>query len=239
MSKHVALSSVAHKTLRINTQCTKDPGDEVMSCITVPTEYRKIQNHYPIFFQLNKQRDEFRSIALFGFEQGENLYLNNGEWTARYKPLAMDIKPFLIGRTSESDAEAKVHLDLDSPRIDDQIGQRLFDDQGNSTDYLESISNKLGELHDGYQRTSDFIKCLQKHKLLEPLVLEITLKDGTKNRLVGFHTINERKLSELEGLALEELNTKGYLMPVYMAIASLSNIARLVECKNESLVDAG
>ena len=237
MSNHEVLSNVTHKELRINTSSSAELGDEVMSCITVPTEFRNIQNNFPILFQLNQDRNEFHSIALFGFEHGENLFLKNNTWDIRYKPLAMEINPFLIGIPKQDNIEAQMHIDTSSSRIQSDIGQRIFDDQGEATDYLNSVSNKLGTLHDGYQRSKSFIECLRKFDLLEAFVLEIKLKDGSKNRLVGFHTINEQKLSILDGSALDELNQKGYLMPIYMAAASLSNIAAMVERKNALLLN--
>lgn len=232
MTNHVVLSSVEHRNLRINTERSTELGDDVMTCITVPNEFRNIQSHYPILFQLSQERDEFHSIALFGFEKGENLFLKDGVWDAGYKPLAIDIQPFLIGLPREKDGDRQIHIDLDSPRVNTDDGIRVFDDHGVLTDFLESISAKLAALHDGYLRSADFIKCLQKFELLEPFVLEVALRDGSKNRLVGFHTINEEKLKSLEGAALYEMNQKGYLLPLFMVVASLSNIVSLVERKN-------
>lgn len=238
MSNHAALSKVDHKDLRINTDRTIEMGDGVMSCITVPNEFRNVQSHYPILFQLNVERDEFRMIALLGFTQGENLFLKNDKWDVRYKPLAIDVQPFLIGRSKQESVEYNVHIDLDSARVNTDDGLRIFDQEGKATEYLESIQNKLAALHEGYQNCPDFISCLQKYDLIEPLVMEIELVDGSTNRLVGYHTINEDKLNGLDGHALNEINQKGFLLPIYMIVASMSNIVDLVDRKN-TLVSYG
>lgn len=238
MSNHAALSKVDHKDLRISTDRSIDMGDGVMSCITVPNEFRNVQNHYPILFQLNAERDEFRMIALLGFTQGENLFLKDEKWDARYKPLAIEVQPFLIGRSSQESVAYNVHIDLDSARINTEDGVRIFDHESKPTEYLESIQNKLAILHEGYQSCPDYIKCLQKYDLIEPLVMEIELVDGSTNRLVGFHTLNEDKLNSLDGHALNEINQKGYLLPTYMIAASMSNIVDLVDRKN-ALVSYG
>lgn len=237
MTKHVSLSSLTHKNLRINTECSAAMGDCVMCSITVPTEFRNIQNHYPILFQLNHDSGDYHSVALFGFERGENLFLVDKKWIPSYTPLSMDTKPFLIGLPRDKDLDAQIHIDMDSPKVNEEIGNRVFDDSGKTTDYLDSISDKLSSLHRGYQWSKDFTVHLQKYNLLEPFVLEITLKDGSQNRLVGFHTINEERLSKLEGFALNELNEKGYLMPIYMILASLSNIAFMVDKKNKLIAN--
>ena len=237
MSKHVALSKEQHKDLRISTDRSIELGDGVMSCITVPNELRNIQNHYPILFQLNPERDEYHLLALFGFSNGENLFLKDGLWDARYKPLAIEIQPFLIGMPREDSGEKQVHIDMGSPKVNADDGIRIFDNLGSPTEFLETISAKLAALHDGYKRSSDFIACLKKYDLIEPLVMEIELRDGSKNRLVGFYAINEDKLRSLDGNALNEMNQKNYLLPAFMILASMSNIVGLVDRKNNQISD--
>jgi hypothetical protein len=206
-----------------------------MCCITMPAEFRQVQNAYPILFRRNQERDSFTALAMFGFENGENLFLADGGWDARYIPLAVDIQPFLIG-TSEAGGEAKqVHVDMASPRIGGDEGVRLFEADGRPSPYLEAIAEKLGALDAGYQESGDFFAALRRHDLLEPLTLEITLDDGSINRLVGFHVIDEERLRALDPGALAALHAEGHLMPIFMALASLSNIGALVARKNRAM----
>ena len=53
----------------------------------------------------------------------------------------------------------------------------------------------------------------------------------------GFYTINEESLEGLTGDDLVILNNNGHLEPIYMAIASISNISTLVQMKNALLKD--
>ena len=232
MPNHYALSPEDHKQLRISTERSPEMGDDVMCCVTFPLEFRNIQNHYPILFQMNEDRTDFECLAMFGFESGNNLFLTDGKWDARYRPIAMQIQPFLIGRSKDKSDEKKVVIDMDSPRADVEDGIRVFDDEGMPTQYLEDISNKLSMLDAGYQAKSKFIAALKKYDLLEPLTIDVELKDGSKNRLIGFHAIHEDTLKTLEGDALEQLHQSGHLMPVFMALASLSNLSELVERQN-------
>ena len=62
-------------------------------------------------------------------------------------------------------------------------------------------------------------------------------RDGSSHRLVGYHLVDEEKLRALEPGAIKELHSADYLMPIFMAMASLSNPASLVERKNETLSD--
>ena len=235
-SQHAILTAEAHRDLRILTDRDAALGDAQMCCITVPSEFRAVQSEYPILFRLNDTRDRFTALAMFGFENGENLYLDGGRWDARYRPLAMDIQPFLIGGGPDDDEAKQVHVDLASPRIAaGDAGVRVFDEMGQPTPYLERIAEQLGALDEGYRGSADFFAALQRHNLLEPFTLEVTLDDGSTNRLVGFHIIDEDRLAELDGAALAELNANEHLLPIYMAIASLAHLGDLVARRNRRL----
>jgi hypothetical protein len=235
MTGHALLTAEAHRDLRIRTERSAELGDAVMSALVMPDEFRRVQNEYPILFRMNEDRDGFFALALFGFENGENLYLEESGWDARYRPLAIEIQPFLIGGAGPSALAKQVHVDMASPRIGAGEGIRVFDEDGRPTPYLETIAEQLGALDEGYQGSAEFFAALRRHELLEPLTLEITLEDGSVNRLVGFHAINEGRLRALGAEALEELHKGGHLMPIFMALASLSNITVLVDRKNRRM----
>ncbi len=235
MTQHMAVNPQDHKQVRILQERSDAMGDDMMCCVTFPEEFRQLQAHYPILFQLNQSRDEFVCLALFGFENGENLFLKEGRWDARYVPLAMDIQPFTIGLPQKEGDDRKVVIDMGSPKIAEGEGQRLFDDNGMATDYLENISRKLALLDEGFKKSKNYIQALQAYDLLEPLNIDVTLNDGSKNRLVGFHTIHEERLAALDEKALKELQAQGYLLPTYMMLASLSNLSELIARRNVRL----
>ena len=234
MSNHAILTAEAHRDLRVHMHQGADLGDGVMCCMTVPAEFRSVQNEYPIVFRMGAERDGFAAFALFGFQNGENLFLDGDRWDARYRPLAMDIQPFLIGQPAAAAAagDKQVHIDMNSPRIARGEGMRVFDDLGRPTPYLEAIAGKLGELDAGFQASGDFFAELRRLELLEPLALDITLDDGSTYRFVGFHVIDEDRLRSLDEAEIAGLHRKGHLMPLFMAVASLSNIGALVARKN-------
>ena len=67
---------------------------------------------------------------------------------------------------------------------------------------------------------------------MEPFTLEIKLDDGSNNKLTGFYTINEDKLSALPSEILSKLMVNGWLGSIYMVIASTANFRALIERKN-------
>ncbi len=233
MSNHAILTAEEHRDLRVRTERGAEFGDNIMCCLTVPSEFRQVQGDYPILFRLNIEQDSFGALAMFGFETGENLFLEDGRWDAGYRPLAIEIQPFLIGGSGS--AEKQVHIDLASPRIGQSEGIRLFDEDGRPTPYLERVAEDLGALDEGYQASAAFFAALRRYELLEPLTLEITLDDGSVNRLVGFHVIDEDRLRALDEAALGDLHRDGHLMPIFMAVASLGKLSALIARKNRRL----
>ncbi|WP_260582700.1 SapC family protein [Sphingopyxis sp. PET50] len=236
MTHHAVLDADSHRDLRVRTEASVELGDGVMASLTVPNEFRQVQAHYPILFRRELGQDAFNAMALFGFEPGENLYLDGDRWDARYRPLSMAIQPFLIGRPASGDGPGQVHVDLGHARVAaGGEGVRLFDAAGHATPYLEDIAEKLGALDEGYRASGAFFAALADHDLLEPFTLEVTLDDGAVNALVGFHIIDEAKLRALDADTLGKLHAAGHLMPIFMALASLAQFAPLIERKNRRL----
>ena len=237
MTDHALLSAEVHRDLRIDTARAAALGDATMASIVVPVEFRRVQGEYPILFRRDAEGDGFTALAIFGFETGENLFLVDSEWDARAVPLAIEVQPFLIGRAAPDSELKQVHIDLASPRVGVPEGMRVFDDAGQPTPYLETIAEKLGTLDTGFQDARAFFAALREHDLLEPLTLEITLDDGSTNRLVGFHVIDETRLQALAGEALAALHTAGFLLPIFMAVASLGRLGDLIARRNRRLGD--
>lgn len=237
MSQHHVLDSVEHRNLRIRSGADAYDSDAVMTCLTVPSEFRRVQNEFPILFRRDIESGSFSAVVLLGFETGENLFLERGRWTSRYRPLALSIQPFLIGRLEGGEGAAQLHIDLDHQRIAGQAedGVRAFDEDGRPTPYLESVMVGLDELDQGYRASGDFFAALERYELLEPFALDVDLRDGSSHRLVGYHLLNEEKLRELEPGALTELHREGHLLPIFMAVASLANLSALVARKNRAI----
>jgi len=226
MSRTVLLNNLEHHDLRVIAARGARYGDGEMLAPTFFGEFRELQAHYPIVFQKTEDGLGFQALALFGFERGENLFLGPQGWEVAYVPLAIQREPFLIGRGGEA---LTVHVDMDSPRLSRDEGEPLFRPHGGTSEYLERVSALLGTLHEGLQAMPAFVETLLKHGLLESFVFDVELESGAQHRLAGYYTIHEEKLAALDGAALEALQRAGYLLPIYMALASLSRLRDLVE----------
>lgn len=239
MTNIVLLNNVDHRNLKVITRYGNEYGDNYMCVTTYPKEFRSLQAQYPIVFGKNSENGVYTPLALLGLQENENLFIEDGQWNARYIPLCAECKPFYIGQQTQRDLQAQqswvIHVDLDSPRISEESGFNLFKEQGGSSDFLIRMSKILGSVYEGISEVKPFIDLLVKLDLLEPFSAEVTLRDGQKHLLQGFYTINEEKLRDLPMEALKMLHDSGFLFDIYMQIASLSQIASLIELKNRQI----
>ena len=239
MTNFALLNNADHQDLRIITERSAAYGDDVMYAMTFPFEFRSVQAHYPILFHRDAKGD-FYPVALFGFNDRENLFLDGAGWSAAYVPAMIRRQPFLIGFQDAKDpgvtAPGRVlSIDMDHPRVSKDSGEALFQPLGGRTPYLEGMANLLESIYGGYVHCKAFVSAVREHGLIEPVTFEIELDDRSRNQLLGFHTIDEEKLQALSGDTLAAFAKSGFLMPLFMILASMSNIRGLIELKNRRL----
>src|SRR5688572_1982080 len=225
MTRNVLLNNVEHRDLRIIRSRSAQYGDDLMFAVTFPAEFRTIQAHYPIVFGKNPDGG-YTPLALLGLREKQNLFLGKDKWDAHYLPLMVERVPFLIGNSANGKV---VNVDLDHPRVSRTEGERVFNDDGSSTAYLEHVTRTLAFLDEGIASTPAFIAALQEHNLLESFVLDIDLRDGKPRRFSGFHTIQDDRLAKLDPAVVAKLHEKGLLLPIYMVLASLVHLRQLID----------
>ena len=188
MTNHVLLNNVDHKDLKVITTHSAEFGDNVQCAMTFSWEFRSIQAHYPIFFSKNAESGEFAAVAMFGFEEKENLFLSDSGWDATYIPMSIRREPFLIGLQHSMDAsggepEPVIHVNMDSPRVSESDGEPVFLPHGGISPFLEQTNSILNTINEGFAVHQLFIKELVEHKLLEPFAIDIKLNEGSQKRL--------------------------------------------------------
>jgi hypothetical protein len=240
MATHKLVNNIDHKDTKIITERSASFGDNTWFAQTFPAEFRSVQAYYPIFFTKDESTGRFLSVALFGFQQQENLFLENGKMSVPYIPLTHARNPFLIGEQKLMEGGVEKHqrvlfLDESHPRVNTEQGEPLFLEFGGNAPYLESMADMMEALHHGIEDHDVFVERLVELELLESFTLEVVLNDKSKHQMVGFYTINEDKLAELESEVITQLHKDGHLQAIYMALASQSNVTRLMTLKNIQL----
>lgn len=238
MAKYELVNNIEHKDLKISTKRSEALGDNVWFSLTFPDEFRAIQAYYPIFFQKDSQTGQFAPVALMGFQQNDNLFLTEDGWDVSYIPATLARQPFAIGQQTNQEGTESTRvltIDVDSPRVNKEEGEALFHEFGGNTDYLDRVADLMEGIHQGVQKNAHFVETLLACDLIEPFTLDVQLNDGSKHQMLGFYTINEDKLAQLNDEQLATLTKQGYLQAIYFMLASQGNIAHLIKRKNQRL----
>lgn len=230
----VKLNNVNHADLRVITQYGEQWGDNHMTCLAYTIEMRQLQSTYPLLFQPAPDSDTLLPVALLGLTQGENLFLSESGWATDSIPLMMRKGPFFIAKEKQSNGalHSVIAIDDTHPKIQTSEGEPLFLELGGYSDHLEKTIGILERIESSHEHTAQFAQMLSALNLVSPITFSITMKNSNSFSLDGFHGIDEEAVSQLGGQALGELQQRGFLAPLYMMIASQSQMSRLIALKS-------
>ncbi len=230
------LNNVEHAHLKIKkTPCD---AERVMFTPVYTSEMRALQSNFPLMFYKSPDDGNFTPVALFGFEQGENLFLGKDRWTSQYIPMLIQRGPLMIateGQTDIGEPARVIAIDMDHPNVSQDEGEPLFLEFGGNTAYLDRLATMLEGIHQGHTLTPLFVEALNEYDLITAITLKITLKNGQDHALEGFYAIDDEKLQTLNEEAIADLQRRGHLLPAYMMVASQSQLKRLIELKNATI----
>ncbi|MEJ0043400.1 MAG: SapC family protein [Rhizomicrobium sp.] len=229
MTNVVFLDKEAHRDLRVQSGTSNEFPDDQRFVQVVVNEFPLLVVHHPILLTKDSDTGAFICGAVFGFDAAENLFRDEPD---AYRPLNLRRIPFFVAGGGD------LAIDLDNPRVGTQKGQRLFDDGGAPTAYLQGVIAALGELRPGAEMTKIFIDTLLKLKLIGPIDISLRFDDGETRNLLGLYTIDPDALRELPDATVVELFRRGYLNLIYLMMASLKQVPVLAQKKNRLLLGA-
>ena len=125
-----------------------------------------------------------------------------------------------------------IAIDETHPKLQKSEGEPLFLELGGHSDYLEKTIGILEQIESSHEHTVQFAQMLSTMDLVSPITFAITLRNGNAFSLDGFHGIDEEAVTQLGAQALGELHQRGFLTPLYMMIASQSQLSRLIALKS-------
>lgn len=227
-----------HRDLRCQSKYKAEYGYGVGAIMLLPLEIAEAQREYPILFRKHTETGLLFPNAMLGFKLNENLFLDeHGNWNAQHIPLSAAKGPFMIGFQQNASGEniPIICADLEDKRISQQSGERLFNADGTQTEYFDTVSRVLARIHQGSQDIQKMVQAFLDADLLEPVQLDIKFKNGETVNFTGAYTIPEEKLHELSADKLHHLNQQGFLGLAHMISASLNNVKRLVDIKNNQI----
>jgi hypothetical protein len=231
MTRIVPLSKETHKSLKVDARPLAVYGDNQRFTHVVATEFPLLLVHYPILFAKDANTGEFYCGAMLGFDEGENLFLEEWRDLEFYRPLGLQRVPFHAKGPD-------VAIDLDHPRVGAEEGVALFTEFGEPSRYLQRIIWAFQDLNNGITITRSFIAALLQLKLIEPIALEAEFDDGTTRNCAGLYCVNQEGLIGLPDQIVVDLFRLGYLRLAHLMIASLKQFPVLARKKNARILQA-
>jgi hypothetical protein len=230
----VLLNNVDHADLRVAIRAGAAFGDSVNQLPIFPAEFEEAQRSFPIVFR--PEGDGFQAYVLLGLDRDENLFLDGERWTSGYVPAFQRRGPFSIALTraepdQDEPTEPMVHVDLDDPRVGAPDGLPVFKEHGGNAPLLNHMTDILRTIYEGLETAPAIYAAWRDAGLLQPMTLQISLRDDLTYDLPGLFTVDRQALAALSGETLERLHRAGLLEGAILAAASLGNIQRLIELK--------
>ena len=237
-SKIELLDSVKHRDLRVNINQYNYQQNHINSCVVMVGELSSLIHEYPIFITKNPETGQFQLSAILGFEKGENLYLAGDAWRAKYLPLDILRRPFRAHLPEgEFTVGGRLALDFSNPLFNLSTGERIFDDSGKPTKYLERIQKTFAQLMSGTKQTREILKQASELGLLEPIELNVDLVDENKITLNGLYTFNQKAIADLTGNKLKACHQVGVLQVCHLVLSSALHLDKLVQWKHNKAAE--
>jgi hypothetical protein len=234
----VQLNNIDHGGLRLSRRYSAELGHGVNQLLLVPGEFEEAQREYPILFRRDPD-GAFQAVVLLGFDRGENLFLRNEGWNARYIPAVVRREPFFLGETGDAPAGnvLATFVDLDDARVGEDEGEPLFRSLGGNAPLLEEAISALRTVHKGLPQANAMFGLFAELALLKSVNVQIQLGDGLEYLIPDVFSIDSAELASLSGQKLERLHSSGFLPHAIFARSSLANMSRLIELKAEKLAN--
>lgn len=227
----VALDRVQHKNLKIQLPLADwSPAKVLNSYFVTTAEFGDLCKDFPIVFVRNGDDVnaplEVAPVAVYGLQQGENLFIQDGKWVGESMPAHMRAYPFTTARIN--DEQYAICIDRSWAGFDAEEGQPLFDEKGEAAPFLGEIKTYLDNLEIETERTRMICKRLVELDLMEPMRFDADLESGPLS-VEGFYCISESKFTALPDDVVAELHRSGILGLVHAQHISMGNMRRLLE----------
>ncbi|WP_143873747.1 SapC family protein [Catenovulum sediminis] len=227
------LDKVRHKSLKVDTKKVDVAEFKVNASFVVVNELSTLIHEYPIFISKNPTTGKFQLTALLGFDSGQNLFISQGQWRSTYLPLDILRRPFQAMVEENNLSSGKIAIDVNSDLVNETQGERLFTEEGETSDYLLRIQKSFSQLMAGTQRTEAILNKAAEYDLIHSVNLDIELKDGRKSRVNGLYAIDTKALAALTGANLEECHKNGILEVCHLILSSGAHLQKLINWEAE------
>jgi len=223
------VSSARHRGWSVKPYDKFSFASNVNSVPLMAAEFVAAAHEYPIVFTLDENKVAMPVVVL-GYDADRSLYVkSDGSWDAKYVPAFIRRYPFIF---SASDDEQTLTLCIDEAYAGfvrgDKDGERLFNDDGDRTPYLERMLEFVNQYQGEHQRTVAYGKVLADLDILQASEAKFAFADGKEHALGGFYCVSREKLKALDPDKLKEIFTNDLLELIYLHLYSLRNFEGLI-----------
>lgn len=218
----VPLSSELHSGWKARSMDNLEIIRNVHALPVTTDEFIVCQRSHPIVFTSG---DDPLPIALYGLNEGVNLYLDDQGLPTpdSYLPAYVRRYPFMLVRLRPDSEDLSLCFDPKADLLGDyEEGQPLFEN-GEPTDQIKATLEFCEQFEMGAQRTSQFVAELKEMGLL--MEGEVTIQQpGVDQPFLyrGFQIVDEQKLRDLRGDQLRKIMQSGMLPLIHAHLFSLA-----------------
>lgn len=228
----VALSQTMHKGLRIKADNSTDHLANSHFARLGVAEFLDAGLDSPIIF-LKSPAGNFVPASMWGVEQGENLFLEDGKWTGGYLPAIVRAYPFAVLPDPKQPEHFYIGLFENCPWINQTEGELIIDENGEKTEKLDEIQAFLTQMYQQDMQTAEFMKKLESLDLLVEQTLRMTDPVTSEEKSTGgVFVVDREKFEKLPDETVLELSKNGGLAAIYAHLMSLRSLNRLMGRKN-------
>jgi hypothetical protein len=226
----VPVSKEQHAEFSIDTTQDYSFASSVNSVPLTATEFPFAARDYVIVFA---GEETPMPAAILGVQQDSNVFVSDeGKWEGRYIPAFVRRYPFVFS-SNEDASTFTLCVDKEFKGLnEDGRGEKLFDETGGNSSYLDRMLKFLQEYQLQFQRTQTFCAQLKELDLLETMQAHISMPTGSQQSLTGFQVINRDRLKALDGDKLAALAKTDALELAYLHLQSLNNFSVMVDQAN-------
>ncbi len=227
--KVVALNSDVHRNLKfaaseVNFTFARDTTAVLLAGV----EFAEASHEYPIVF-IRGQDKQIRPVVLLGVRNGENLFVDEqGKWDARYIPAFVRRYPFVMAEGGAA-GQLVVCIDESCPALNSAHGELLINAEGKLQPRMNEVMQFLQNFQNEFARTELITKQLDELGLFIQQGARFDTNTGETFQLNDFYLIDEAKFGQITDERLPQLFRSGALGLVYLHLASLGNMRKLLD----------
>ena len=238
MTKLTALHPQQHQHLKIDPTCQVTMAARQHMFNIRVTEVAKSIASMPVFISRNEHNGEYALSAICSFTPGHNLFVSDQHFNALYMPLSLRTYPLYLMKAEDQEKQYTIGLVESADAWTQGEGVALFEQSGEPSIALKERQTLLESSIKEDIQTYQFVNKLKELKLIKAVDLVVHYKDNGPQVLRGLNTIDEDVLQKLSPEQLTELNTLGYLAPIYSMLTSIYQLNALVRRNNEQGLEA-